>query len=322
MVFMATARVPFQMELRDLHALIAIAETGSLSAAARRSHLTQPALTASLKRLEQAVGLRLVTRHSRGAVLSEEGQYVLQKAYDVAQEVALITEAAQGMAQEPAGEVRIGLPTTVAGGLIPEIVPLMQRRHPQVRLHIIEAMSGALLEQLQLGRVDLAILFDMQPQAGLRFTPLLRERLNLLVPRGHPLATQSSVTLAIVAGLPLVLPGSANSIRKHIDAAAQAEGLYLNLMANVDSLPGLIGLVRSGYCTILPRYLIGGEADDGAVVLVPITQPDLEWTLHLATRRDSSRTRAVLATHEAVTEACATLARRGIWEAQLCPKMP
>ena len=162
----------------------------------------------------------------------------------------------------------------------------------------------------------------MQPQAGLRFTPLLRERLNLLVPRGHPLATQSSVTLAIVAGLPLVLPGSANSIRKHIDAAAQAEGLYLNLMANVDSLPGLIGLVRSGYCTILPRYLIGGEADDGAVVLVPITQPVLEWTLHLATRRDSSRPRAVRATHEAVTEACSTLARRGIWQAQLCPKMP
>ena len=91
MVFMATAREPFQMELRDLHALIAIAETGSLSAAARRSHLTQPALSASLKRLEQAVGLRLVTRHSRGAVVSEEGQYVLQKAYDVVHEVAQIS---------------------------------------------------------------------------------------------------------------------------------------------------------------------------------------------------------------------------------------
>lgn len=310
------------MELRDLHALIAIAETGSLSAAARRSHLTQPALTASLKRLEQAVGLRLVTRHSRGAVLSEEGRYVLQKAYDVVQEVAQISAGAQGMAKEPSGDVRIGLPTTVAGGLIPEIVPLLQRRHPQVRLHIIEAMSGVLLEQLQLGRVDLAVLFDVQPQAGLRFTPLLRERLNLLVPRGHPLTNQSSVTLATVTGLPLVLPGPANSIRKHIEAAAQAEGLHLNSMTNVDSLPGLIGLVRSGYCTILPRYLIGGEADDGAVVLVPITQPDLEWTLHLAARCDVARPRATLATQEAVTEACATLVRRGVWAAQLCPKAP
>ena len=266
--------------------------------------------------------MRLVTRHSRGAVLSEEGQYVLQKAYDVVQEVGQISAGLRGMAQEPAGDVRIGLPTTVAGGLIPEIVPLLQRRHPQVRLHIIEAMSGVLLEQLQLGRVDMAVLFDVQPQAGLRFTPLLRERINLLVPRGHALANQSSVTLATVAGLPLVLPGPANSIRKHIEAAAQAGGLYLNLMANVDSLPGLIGLVRSGYCTILPRYLIGGEADDGAVAIVPITQPDLEWTLHLATRRDASRPRAALATQEAVTEACATLVRRGIWAAQLCPKVP
>ena len=80
MVFMATDREPFQMELRDLHALIAIAETGSLSAAARRSHLTQPALTASLKRLEQAVGLRLLTRHSRGAVLRPRAVLAAQEA--------------------------------------------------------------------------------------------------------------------------------------------------------------------------------------------------------------------------------------------------
>ena len=146
--------------------------------------------------------------------------------------------------------------------------------------------------------------------------------LNLLVPRGHPLATQPSVTLATMTRLSQVLRGRVNSMRKHIEAAAKAAGLHLNLVANVDSLPGLIGLVRSGSCTILPLYLIGGVADDADVLPWPITQPDMKWTLHLATRRDSARPRVVLATQDAVTEACANLARRANREAQLCTKIP
>ena len=222
-------------------------------------------------------------------MLSEEGQYVLQKAYDVLQEMAQIPAGAPSVAQEATGDVRIGLPTTVAGGLMSKIVPWLKRRYPQVRLHVIETMSSVLLEQLQLDRIDLAVLFNVQPQTGLRLTPRLRDRINLLVPRGHPLANLQSVTVAAVAGLPPVLPGPANSIRKHIEAAAQVDGLHLKLIANVDCLPGLIGLVRSGYCTTLPRYLIASEAGDGTVVLVLITQPDLEWTLHMATRRNASR---------------------------------
>ena len=305
------------MELRDLHALIAIAETGSLSAASRRLRLTQPALTASLQRLEVAVGVGLVTRHSRGAVLTEEGQYVLQKARDVVHDVGQIALVHDALALEPAGEIRLGLPTTVAGGLIPELIPLMLARYPLIRLHVVEAMSGVLQDQLQLGRLDLAVLFDSAPWAGLRCTPLLTETLYLLLPADHPLAVLTAVDLETVAALSLVLPSVANSIRKRIEMACQEKGLTLTVLADVDSLPGLLGLVRAGYCTVLPKYLAKGDIDAGHIVAVVVENPTLRWMLHLATRRDAPRPRASMATGKIIHSACANLVSCGDWAAEI-----
>ena len=305
------------MELRDLLALIAIAETGSLSAAARKLRLTQPALTASLQRLEVAVGVGLVTRHSRGAVLTEEGQYVLQKARDVVHDVGQIALVHDSLALEPAGEIHLGLPTTVAGGLIPELIPLMLARYPLIRLHVVEAMSGVLQEQLQLGRLDLAVLFDSAPWAGLRCTPLLTETLYLLLPAHHPLAALPAVDLETVAALSLVLPSVANSIRKRIEMACHAKGLTLTVLADVDSLPGLLGLVHAGYCTVLPKYLAKAEIDAGHIVAVAVESPTLHWMLHLATRRDAPRPRASMATGKLIYVACSNLVLRGDWAAQI-----
>ena len=305
------------MELRDLHALIAIADTGSLSAAARKLRLTQPALTASLQRLEQTVGVLLVKRHSRGAILTEEGQFVLHKARDVLHDVSQIARVHDKLALAPAGEIHLGLPTTVAGGLIPTLIPLVQERYPKIRLHVVEAMSGVLQEQLQIGKLDLAVVFESAPSAGLRSTPLLNETIYLLVPSNHPLAELPAVDLKTVSALALVLPSAANSIRKHLEVACRATGLTLTVLADVDSLPGLLGLVRAGYCTVLPKYLAKSEIEAGHIAAVAIENPALHWTLHLATRRDTPLPRASMATGELIQEACGHLIRQGDWAAQI-----
>lgn len=301
------------MELRDLRALVSIAEAGSLSAAARLLNLTQPALTASLQRLEDELGVSLVTRHSRGSSLTEEGKYVLQKSYDVIHDVAEIGSVVKNLSGEPMGTVRLGLPTTVAGGVIPELVPVLQARYPQIRLHVVEAMSGALSEQLQLGRLDLAVLYDIQPMAGLRSEPILREKLCLLVPKRHPLSGRGKVRLEELAGLRLVLPEGSHSIRRHIESYCRAEGLALNVVADIDSLPGLFGLVKAGHCTILPTFLMAALAREGEIVAVEIIRPSMEWTLHLASRHDARRPRASMTTGRVLVDICAGLVERGIW---------
>nr|WP_306266419.1 LysR family transcriptional regulator [Pararhizobium sp. IMCC3301] len=305
------------MELRDLHSLIGIAETGSLSGAARKLNLTQPALSASLKRLEQELNVLLVRRHSRGAALTEEGKYVLQKSYHIVRDVAEVVSVVDGLAEEPIGLVRLGLPTTIAGGLIPEFFPMLRSRYPQIRLNIIEAMSGRLAELLQLGDIDLALLFDIQPMSGLRSEPILKEKLCLLVPSDHPMANKPGVRLDEITQLNLVLPSSANSIRKHINAACEAEGLSLNVVADIDSFPGLVSLVKGGHCTILPTYLAMQQAHQGKIVALDIMRPNLEWTIHLASRHDATRPRASLVTGQLLTQACKTLVQDGIWPGEI-----
>jgi LysR family transcriptional regulator, nitrogen assimilation regulatory protein len=305
------------MELRDLRSLIGIAETGSLSAAARKLHLTQPALSASLRRLEDELNVKLVRRHSRGVVVTEEGKYVLQKAYGIVHDVAEVVSVVQNMAEEPVGSVRLGLPTNVAGGLIPELLPILRERYPRIKLHVIEAMSGVLAEQLQLGRLDLAVMFDIQPMAGLRSEPILKEKLFLLVPPNHLLATRQSARLEEVSRLGLVLPSSNNSIRKFIETACHAEGLSLNVVADVDSMPGLINLIKAGFCSIFPIYLLMDSIDRGQIVPLEITRPTLEWTVHLASRHDAIRPRASLTTGRLLIEVCETLVRDGAWPGTL-----
>ena len=120
-----------------------------------------------------------------------------------------------------------------------------------------------------------------------------------------------------MAALSLVLPSGANSIRKRIEMACQAKGLTLTVLADVDSLPGLLGLVRAGYCTVLPKYLAKGEIDAGHIVAVAVENPVLRWMLHLATRRDAPRPRASMATGKLIHAACSNLVLRGDWAAEI-----
>lgn len=305
------------MELRDLHSLIGIAETGSLSGAARKLNLTQPAMSASLKRLEEELGVLLVRRHPRGAILTEEGRYVLQKSYQIVSDVAEISSVVDSLAEEPIGLVRLGLPTTIAGGLIQEFFPIIRSQYPRIRLNIVEAMSGRLAELLQLGELDLALMFDIQPMSGLRSEPILKEKLCLLVPKDHQFADRSEVRLNEITGLNLVLPSPANSIRKHINDACEAEGLKLNVVADIDSFSGLVSLVKGGHCTILPTYLAIQHNKHADIVSLDITRPNLEWTVHLASRHDATRPKASLVTGQLLVQVCRELVRDAVWPGEI-----
>jgi len=305
------------MDVRDLRALIAIAEAGSLSAAAQKLHVTQPALSAMLRRMEDELTLKLVSRHSRGVSLTEEGRVVVERAYGVVRDLTEIKAIAQNFAHEVTGTVRLGLPTTVAGGLLPELMPLIRDRYPQVRVYALEAMSGVLNEQVQLGHLDLVVLYDIEPMAGLRSNALLRERLDLLVPPNHPLASKDSVRLSEITKYPLVLPSIKHSLRRFIEQSFQAEGISPNISADVDSLPGLINMVAGGYLTILPTFRCLTDIKQGRLKNVEIIRPHLEWTVHLASRYDSNRPRASLAVSQLLTETCQRLVRDGRWPGAL-----
>lgn len=306
------------LELRDLKCLAAIAESGSFSAASRKLNVTQPALSAAIKRLEADLKVNLVERHSRGARLSEEGKFVLQKSYAIFREMVEINSVVQNFAEAPMGVVRLGLPTTVAGGLVPELFPRLTATFPLIKLNIVEAMSGVLAEMLQLGRLDLAVLFDVQPMTGFRSLPVLKEKLFLLVPPDHHLAQRKSVRLEEITRLRMVMPSDQNSIRRYVNGVVHAEGYALDVKADIDSLPGIMGLVRQGYCTVMPLFLFKRDIEENRIKALEITRPELSWTLHLASRDDATRPRASLAVSRLLTDVCGDMVQRKLWPGERC----
>lgn len=304
------------MEFRDLKALVSIAEVGSISGAAQKLNLTQPGLSALLRRLEGELNVRLVNRHTRGVTLTVEGRELLEYAYRIINDVAEASSALKKIGEDPVGTVRIGLPTSVAAGVVPTLVCQIVDQYPLIRIRVVEAMSGTLMEMLQIGALDLAILFDVEPLPGLRSIPILRESLQLIVRSDHHYATAENVTFAQVSQLPLILPSSAHSIRQFVDRISNAEGLPLKVVADIDSFSGLVGLVNDLYATILPPFLLMNDVRMGSLKSVPIAEPALEWTLHLATRLDSVRPRAAMVVGSLMSEICISMVESGKWPAK------
>ncbi len=309
------------MDLRDLRALICISEAGTLSGAAQKVNLTQPGLSAMLRRLEGELEVQIVTRHSRGVVFTEEGRFLLEKAEQILRDVSEAATTVRKAGEEPVGEVRVGLPASVATGLVPALLPVVNERYPGIRLHLVEAMSGSLIELLQLGRLDLSVLFDIQPMPGLRSEPILFEEIRLLVAIDDPLATRSVLSLEEVANHPaLVLPSREHSIRRLVERAAAMQGVALNVKADVDSMFGLVGLVRRGYATLLPTFLLLEEILAGNIRDVRISEPKIQWTVHLATRLDSVRPRAAMVVGRLLIEATTSLIRSNLWPGKVHPR--
>lgn len=304
------------MELRDLRVLASIAEVGTFSGAARRMKMTQPALSASVKRLEEELGVILFTRHARGVVFTDHGHFLLERSYAILHDVDEARMSLRHLAREPSGEVTIGLPTTVAVGLGPTLLTRVRSRHPGIRLRIVEAMSGALADMLQMGQLDMAILFDIQPMAGLRSEPLLVEDLHLLVSPNDALAQRRSIAFASVADVSLVMPSMIHSIRRLVEATARSEGIALRVDADIDSLGCIVSLVEAGYAAILPLFQVMSSIRAGRMHALEITRPNLSWTLHLANRRDSVRPQASMAVSSLVVEVSRELVGSGAWPAR------
>lgn len=308
------------MDLRDLQALVHVADAGTLSGAAGKLNLTQPAMSALIRRLEEELETPILERHSRGVRFTEEGRFLLERARQIIAEVMAARAALRELGEEPVGEVRVGLPTSVSSGLVPELLPRLRSRYPRIRLHVSEQMSGSLTEMLQLGRLDMAMLFDVQPMPGLRSEPVLLEDIRLLVAPDDPLAGRASVTLEDIAQRDLVLPSATHSLRQLVERAAAAEGVRLKVYADLDSFFGLVAVVRRGFPTLLPPFLVQGAIRSGELCAVPVERPQMNWALHLATRLESARPRAALVVGRLIVETCADLVTSGAWPGRLHPR--
>jgi DNA-binding transcriptional LysR family regulator len=270
------------MDLRQLNALVAIADHGSFSAAAAALATVQSNISTHVKKLEAELNVELVDRTSGG--LTEAGELVVERARRVTVELDALASDVTALTREVVGVVRLGIIGTAARWIVPQLLEITPDRYPHLHLVFVEATTMGLDVQLASGQVDLGVLGLPAAGSELRTEALFEEDLVLAVPQSHPLAQQSIVRLADLSALPLILPLRGVAYRDELDAVTAAHRVALHPRAEVDSLRLMTSLSfeGAGY-GILPSGAISpARARDWSLVPVEGLAPRL---VGLAQRR-------------------------------------
>ena len=306
------------MDIAQLRTLIHVAELGSLSKAAGRLRIAQPALSRQIRLLEEELGIRLFDRHGRGMVLTERGRDVLRHAIRVLAELEELRASAAGSDAPVSGHVAIGLSPTVADVISVPFVTAFRAKYPGIMVQLVSAYSGYLLDSLYRGEVDLAVLYDPKAARSLRSEPLMQESLFLIGPPDMEWSCEDAVPFAEVASLPLLLPSTRHGLRNILERFAQEAGVSLDVTVEMDSYTAMKDLVRHGYgCTILPIAPIYEDVAAGRLVAVPICDPSPTRQLVLSYPTDRPVSRAAQLAGESLTGIMADHVNRGIWRGEL-----
>lgn len=306
------------MDLAQIHTFLRVAELGSLSKAAGRLHIAQSALSRQMRLLEQELGVSLFTRHGRGMVITEAGREVLRSARLVVAGLEDMRATASGAGTTLTGPVAIGIPPAVAHVVARPLMAAFREQHPQVTVRLVTAFTGDLLDLLQRGEVDLAILSDPRATRLLRSEWLMQERLFLIGPPGSGLTPERPVGLRNAAQRDLLLPSRRQGLRSLLENVVHEAGATLNVVGEVDSYAVLQDLVRHGHgLTILSLAALHDEVAAGRLTAAPIADPAIHRRLALSFPSDRPVTRAARFAGEFLKKTMADRVRDGTWPGEL-----
>ena len=210
------------MDLRQLQAVIAIADHGSFSGAASALRTVQSNVSSHVARLEKELGVQLVDRQA--GELTEEGAAVVERGRRIAAELEAMVADVAALRNEVSGPVRFGMIGTTARWLAPLLLRNVARIHPKVRLVIGEGTLSALEPRLVNGTLDLAVLTLPVSNPDLVERSFFDEDLLLVVAHDHPLADRGTVQVSDLQGVPLLLPAPGTPFREELDDAARSAG--------------------------------------------------------------------------------------------------
>jgi LysR family nitrogen assimilation transcriptional regulator len=303
------------MDTRHLHTFVAVAESGSISEAARRLHIAQPALSRQIRALEADLSIELLARSGKGVTLTPAGERLFPHALAVLRQLDAMPEIAAESETRVSGRVTIGLPTTASAVLSKPLLLAARTELPNVRLHLIESLSGYLEEWVQTGKLDLSVLYDPAPTPNLRLEGMLIEEVGLVGGSSAFPSSLSHVRISELERFPLVMPGGLHSLRRLIDAAAIQHGMKINIALEVDSLAVTKLMVEDGhYFTVLAPAAMRQEAESGRLRILPIVKPRISRSVALASSAVRGQTRACLEVAKLTLRIARTLQERGVWK--------
>lgn len=272
------------MELRHLEYFLAVADSGGFTNAARRLHVVQSGVSATIKALERELGAALFVRGPDEVALTAAGRVLLPRARETLDSARAARDAVHALEGRLHGSVTLGTLTSITIVDQPGLLAALHARHPgiTVRLRAAVAGSAGLAQQLRDGQLDIAFLSLPGPApAGLRTRLLATAPLRLYVPGDHPLAGAGRVSLTQLGEFPFVdsPPGFGNRIV--VDGAFAAAGIDREVTLEVADIGTAVHFIRAGLgIGFLSEFLIG---EHSGLDTVEVADCDLTWQLTVAT---------------------------------------
>lgn len=270
------------MDFRQIQYFVALYEERSITKAARRLHVVQPAVSMQIRRLEVDNGTVLFERSAQGVIPNAAAARLYPLCLDILKRLENVKAELRTISGRLMGDLTVGVPPSVALGVLPGVLSEFCDQNPDIRLTVHEGYSAHLVEWLVDGKLDLAILSEFEEEKRLNYQKLATEEL-LLVASKDSAIRGPVVRCADIQHLKLVLPSSQNLTRILIDNELDGAGLKLTATMEVDSLAVVFGLIRdAGWHSILPASAVKAAVARGELKSFSLIEPAIHRTLIVA----------------------------------------
>jgi LysR family hydrogen peroxide-inducible transcriptional activator len=283
------------MNLRDLRYLVALADAKHFGKAAAACHVSQPTLSAQIKKLEGYLGVELIERQPRRIVLTEIGHELVERARRVLHESDEIIHLARDFRDPLAGNLSLALIPTAGPYLLPLIAKQLRRELPKLRLMLHEYQTAVLLDKLRKGDIDMGILALPITADGIDSRELYREDFVVALPPQHKLAKKPNVKLSDLAGEQLLLLEDGHCLRDQALEVCHRIDVGENQDYRATSLETLRQMVAAGWgLTLLPKLATTGPFASGqGVTIKTLPKPTPHRVLGAVWRKSSARLKAI-----------------------------
>jgi LysR family nitrogen assimilation transcriptional regulator len=306
------------MDLRQLRYFLAIVEEGSITRAAARLNVAQPALSLHVRKMEETLSTPLLVRGPTGVEPTMAGQLLARRATALVGDFDRAVDELRSFGKSPAGTVRIGLPGTISGILSVPLIARCRERLPDVRIVIAEAMSGFVREWLLDGGIELAVIYAEMNDEAARAELLLKEEMVVLTAPSD--AGAGDLSGDAFKSMPLILPSGTHGLRTLLDRELRLPEAGVTPIIEVDSYGSIKRLVEDGHgASVLPLHAVAPEAAAGRLRIRRIGPPRLWRSAHLAHRANRTLSRAAAEVRALLKEVVSDLIASGEWAGAVRP---
>ncbi|SEC26210.1 transcriptional regulator, LysR family [Burkholderia sp. WP9] len=262
------------MDLRQIQYFIALFEDGSVTRAAKRLNIVQPALSMQIAKLEDELHQQLFERNAHGMAPTAAGRLMYRLFLPIMRDLAHARQQLVQRDEVVTGHVSIGLIASVTESVLADALSRFHARYPHVEVTVADGYSATFIDWVAGGQLDAALINKPRARLSLDAQPLLDEEMVLVTSAEHGPELPHAIELAQLPELELVLPTKRHGLRGVLDTAAQHEDVLLAPRFEIDVLSTIVKLVESThFATILPRIAVQRGVRQGSLRAYPILAP-------------------------------------------------